>query len=77
MGNNSSELMQDFKVLASEGQNVVAEFNNCASVIFSRCHWLQEESRALAAQRDAPVPWLVLGALQVGNPSVKLQEVVG
>ena len=68
--------MQDFKVLASKGQNVVAEFNDYASVIFSRCHWLQEESRALAAQRDALVPWLVSGALQAGNPSVSLQEVL-
>ena len=77
MGHNSSELMKDFKVLASEGQNFVAELNDYASVILSLCHWLQEESRALAAQRDALMPGLVSGALQAGNPSGKLQEVVG
>ena len=36
MGYNSSELMKDFKVLASEGQNFVAELYDYASVIFSR-----------------------------------------
>ena len=74
---NSSELMQDFKVVASEEQIVVAEFNNYASAIFSRFHWLQEESHALGGQRDPLLLWLVSGALQAGNPSVSLQEVVG
>ena len=64
-------------VLASEGQNFVPDLSDYARIIFLHCHWLQEESRALAAQRDALVPWLALGALQAGNPSVKLQEVVG
>ena len=77
MGSNSSELIQDFMVLASEGQNVVPDLNDYARIIFSRCHRLQEESHAFAAQRDALVPWLVMGALQAGNPSVKLQEVAG
>jgi hypothetical protein len=69
--------MRDFKVLASEGQNFVATLDDFASVIFSRYHWRQEKSRALAAQRDPLMPGLVSGALQAGNPSVKLQEVVG
>lgn len=77
MGNNSSELIQDFMVLDSEGQNVVPDLSEYARIIFSRCHWLQEESRALAAQRDALVPWLGWGALQAGRPGAKLQEVAG
>ncbi len=77
MGYNSVELMEGFKLLASEGQNYVADLNDYASVIFARWHRRQEESRALAAQRDALAPGLVSDALQVGNPSVKLQEVVG
>lgn len=62
MGFNRSELVKYFKVLASEGQNFVAELYDFASVILLRCYWRQEESRALAAQQDALVPGLVSGA---------------
>ena len=48
-------------------QHVLAEFNECASAIFSRCHSLEEESRALAAQRDGLLPGLVSGEVGVDN----------
>ena len=44
---------------------IVDEFNDCASAIFSRCHRLEEESRSLAAQRDALLPKLVSGEVGV------------
>ena len=40
---------------------LVNRFNDYANAIFSRCHRLEEESRALAAQRDALLPKLVSG----------------
>ena len=43
-------------------KHVLAEFDDYASAIFSRCHRLEEESRALAALRDALLPRLVSGA---------------
>ena len=46
-------------------KRVLAEFNDYASPIFSRCHRLQEQSRALAAQRDALLPRLVSGEVGV------------
>ena len=36
-----------------------------ANAIFARCHFLEEESRALAAQRDSLLPRLVSGELGV------------
>ena len=45
---------------------IVAEFNDYAGAIFSRRHRLEEESRALAAQRDALLPRLVSGEVGVG-----------
>ena len=45
-------------------QLIADEFNNYASAIFSRCHRLKEQSRALAAQRDALLPRLVSGEVQ-------------
>ena len=44
---------------------IVDEFNCTASEVFSRSHHLEEESRALAAQRDALLPKLVSGQLHV------------
>ena len=38
---------------------VMDGFNDYAAAIFSRCHHLEEESRALVAQRDALLPKLV------------------
>ena len=43
------------------GRHLVAEFDDYASAIFSRCHHLEEESRTLAIQRDALLPGLVSG----------------
>ena len=40
-------------------------FSDYATTIFARCHSLEEESRALAAQRDALLPRLVSGELGV------------
>ena len=51
-------------------QHVLAEFDDYASAIFSRCHRLEEESRALAALRDALLPRLVSG--QVGGGESEL-----
>ena len=44
---------------------IVDEFNNYAGAIFSRRHKLEEESRALAAQRDVLLPKLVSGEMQI------------
>ena len=44
---------------------VVDRFNEYASDIFSRRHRLEEESRELAAQRDALLPSLVSGKLRM------------
>ena len=38
---------------------VIDKFNTQATEIFKRCHHLEEESRALATQRDALLPRLV------------------
>ncbi len=46
---------------------VVDEFNHYASTIFTRRHRLEEESRTLAALRDALLPKLVSGELRVGK----------
>ena len=43
---------------------VLAEFNLYASALFARRHRLEEESRALAAQRDALLPKLVSGQIK-------------
>ena len=51
-------------------KHVLAEFDDYASAIFSRCHRLEEESRALAALRDALLPRLVSG--QVGGGESEL-----
>ena len=48
--------------------NVVVEaFGSHATTIFTRRHHLEEESRALAAQRDALLPKLVSGELKSGG----------
>ena len=44
---------------------VIEEFNHYASAIFTRRHSLEEESRTLAALRDALLPKLVSGQLRV------------
>ena len=44
---------------------VIEEFNHYASAIFTRRHSLEEESRTLAALRDALLPKLVSGELRV------------
>ena len=46
-------------------KTVVDEFNDNVGAIFSRRHDLEEEARALAAQRDALLPKLVSGELRV------------
>ena len=46
------------------GKHLVAEFDDYASAIFSRCHHLEGESRTLAAQRDSLLPRLVGGELR-------------
>ena len=49
------------------GKYLVAKFDDYASAIFSRCHHRKEESRTLAAQRDALLPGLVSGDVGVGD----------
>ena len=51
-------------------KRVLAEFNVYASSVFSRCHRLEKESGALAAQRDTLLPTLVSGDVRVaiGQP---------
>ncbi|MDE0071893.1 MAG: restriction endonuclease subunit S [Caldilineaceae bacterium] len=44
---------------------LVDEFNGCAGAIFRSCHHLEEESNTLAALRDALLPKLISGKLQV------------
>ncbi len=52
------------------GGQVLAEFNRYVVALFSRRHRLEEESRALAAERDVLLPRLVSGELRVaGTPS--------
>ena len=46
-------------------RQVIDEFNHYASAIFTRRHRLEEESRTLAAQRDALLPKLISGELRV------------
>ncbi|MYB49346.1 MAG: restriction endonuclease subunit S, partial [Dehalococcoidia bacterium] len=46
-------------------EQVLAEFNDYASALFSRRHRLEQESRELTAQRDALLPWLVFGEIGV------------
>ena len=57
------------KQLVPDSQ-IVDEFNDYASAIFSRCHYLKEESRTLAAQRDALLPKLVLGEVLARSSKV-------
>ena len=56
-------------------QPVVDEFNDCAGAIFSRRHRLELESQTLAEQRDALLPKLVSGEVEVGMSSNSSQEV--
>ena len=51
------------------GKHLVAEFDDYASAIFSRCHHLEGESRTLAAQRDSLLPRLVGGELSLREAS--------
>ena len=46
---------------------IIAKFNDYASDIFSRCYRMEEESHAVAAQRDTLLPKLVSGELRVQN----------
>ena len=46
-------------------ETVLAAFGEQAAELFRRRHCLEAESRTLAAQRDALLPRLVSGALQV------------
>ena len=46
---------------------VMDAFEDYAATLFARCHRLDEESRALAAQRDTLLPRLVPGELQLEN----------
>ena len=46
-------------------KQVIDEFNHYASGIFTRRHRLEEESRTLAAQRDALLPKLISGELRI------------
>ena len=48
-------------------EQVLAEFSKYAQVNFTHRRSLEEESRALAAQRDALLPRLVLGEVGVGE----------
>ena len=48
-------------------QLILDEFNDYVGTIFSRRHGLDEESRALAAQRDTLLPLLVSGEVGVGG----------
>ena len=48
-------------------KRVVDEFNDYAVATFSRRHRLEEECRALAAQRDVLLPKLVSGEVGVRN----------
>ena len=45
----------------------VDEFQDCVKAIFTRRHSLAEESRSLAAQRDALLPKLVSGEVNVDD----------
>ncbi len=47
-------------------ERVLTEFNDYAAAIFSRHYSLEQESRDLAAQRDAQLPGLVSGEVRVG-----------
>ena len=47
------------------GKSVLAEFNDYAATIFSRCHRMEQESITLAAQRDALLPGLVSGEVGI------------
>ena len=46
---------------------VVEAFDGHVSTVYARCHRVAEESRTLAALRDALLPKLVSGDLRVGN----------
>ena len=46
-------------------QLLVDKFNDYTTAIFSRCHRLEEESRTLVEQRDALLPKLVSGEVEV------------
>ena len=53
-------------------KHVLAEFNDYIDAIFTGCLRLAEESRVLAAQRDALLPGLVSGNNRVGKGSAPL-----
>ena len=55
---------------------VVEEFNRYVSEIFTRSHRLEEESRTLAALRDALLPKLISGEIRV-NTQGAASETVG
>ena len=55
-------------------KHVLDEFNDCATRIFSRCQQLEEESHALAAQRDLLLPKLVPGEVSVGRPTSQMDQ---
>ena len=59
------------RLLAPE-KTVSAVFDQFVSTIFSRRHRLEEESRALAAQRDALLPKLVSGEVRVPEAAIRL-----
>ena len=62
----NSQLVPDETVLAAFGEQVAE--------LFRRRHYLETESCALAAQRDALLPKLVSGELQVMKPERLLNE---
>ena len=49
---------------------LVDEFSGYADTIFARRHWLEEESRTLAALRDTLLPKLVSGEVRVDEGGV-------
>ena len=55
---------------------VVEEFNRYVSEIFTRSHRLEEESRTLAALRDALLPKLISGEIRV-NTQGAASEAIG
>ena len=55
---------------------VVEEFNRYVSEIFTRSHRLEEESRTLAALRDALLPKLISGEIRV-NTQGAVSEAIG
>ena len=58
-------------------KQVVEEFSHYASAIFTRQHRLEEESRTLAAQRDALLPKLISGEMRVNTRDEESEAVIG